>query len=200
MALGSIGFSSSRSRSSSKDSVFLADLFEKLYGGASAAAAGIDTSGITEAANNLFTQSGGFLDSLSSAADPSVTEDQVASLKSDLDAFFNETLLPGITSDAASVGQLGGGRQGVAQGVAAGQVARALTSGIADIRERGANRQISAAQTGLQYAPTVFGFAQEASLAPLSPYLALSQVLGDPTVLNEASSSSKSKGFSLGFG
>lgn len=230
------GFNFSKSKSvaqsqqTSQDSVFLADLFSQLYGGASSAAAGINTSGITDAANQLFSEGGGFIDTLRAASegtdtsgqyltgrltDNSTRDVQVADLKTQLDAFFNESLLPGLTSDAASVGQLGGERDQVARGTAAGQVARAFSSGVADIygREQAA-RDAAAAQLGgqtqaagataLSYLPQQFGFAQEGATAPLTPYLALAQVLGDPTVLNysqgTSTASSKSKSFGISFG
>lgn len=220
--------SSSTEQQTSQDSVFLADLFSRLYGGASGAAAGINTAGITDAANQLFTEGGGFIDTLRSAAEGTdasgqyltdrltgggTVDRQVADLKTQLDAFFNETLLPGITSDAASVGQLGGERQGVAQGIAAGKVAQAFSSGVTGImtseqQQRDAAAAQLASQTqgaagaGLSFLPQQFGLAQSGNMAALSPYLALAQVLGGPTVLNysqgTASSNSRSKEFSFG--
>lgn len=220
--------SSSSSQQTSQDSVFLADLFSRLYGGASGAAAGIDTSSITNAANQLFAEGGGFIDALKAAAEGTdvsgqyltdrltsggTVDRQVADLKTQLDAFFNETLLPGITSDAASVGQLGGNRQGVAQGIAAGKVAQAFTSGVTGIlsseqQQRDAAAAQLAAQTqgaagsALSFLPQQFGFAQGGAMAALNPYLALSQVLGSPTVLNysqgTSQATSKGKSFSLG--
>lgn len=214
----------SSSSSTSTDSVFQSDIFSRLFSGAEGVAGGINTAGLTQAANDLFQQGSGFLSGLSDIAsgnDPtgqylqgrvngvgSTANDQVSQLKADLDAFFNENLLPGITSDAAGAGQLGGGRQGVAQAGAVGQVARAFSQGATQIRtqdlaQRDAiaqqlqQQQAGAAQAGLNFLPQQFGLAQSGSLAALSPYLALGQVLGGPTVLNQ--SQSKSKGKSSGF-
>ncbi len=222
-----IGGSSSSSQSSSSQSVFQSDIFAQLFGNASNIAGTIDTAGLTEAANNLFSGGAGFLSDLqgiSSGEDPAgqflqslisgeggFVDENIAALGEDLGQFFDEELLPGITSEAVGGGQLGGGRQGVAEGKAIESVGREFRRGSIDIRNADLNRrtgaatalsqnQISAAGVGLGAAGEQFDLAQAATLAPFSPFLTLAQILGGPTTLSESQSSSKSKSLDLKFG
>src|SRR3989304_2663610 len=114
--------SASQSVSSSQDSVFLQQLFQQLFGGASNVAGSIDTSGLTKAANQLFSSGTGFLGELETLSEgaggydsasiaPGAGEDyltgrgsgvnpllaeNISGLEADLGKFFNEKLLPGI--------------------------------------------------------------------------------------------------------
>ncbi len=219
-----IGGSSSSSQSSSSQSVFQSDIFAQLFSGASNVAGGIDTAGLTDAANQLFTSGSGFLSSLqeqSAGTDVSgeflssrvsgeggFVDENIAALGEDLGQFFNEQLLPGITSEAVGGGQLGGGRQGVAQGKAIESVGREFRRGSLeirnqDLRERSdaartlSAQKLSASQAGLTGVQQQFDLANAATLTPFSPFLTLAQILGSPTVLGESQSSSKSKSLSL---
>lgn len=200
---GSISFGKSSSKSSSQSTsnqdVFLADLFSKLYGGASGVAGGIDTSGLTTAANSLFSSGTGFISDLGAIGGGDALDASIGALSESLGKFYSEKLLPGITSDAASVGQFGGQRQGVAQGVAAGEVATAFSQGAADIYGQDVQNRIAAAQTGIGGLTDLYGIANNAALGPLSPYLALAQIMGDPTVLTQQQGTSKGKSSSWNF-
>ncbi len=219
-----ISASESSSRSSSSQSVFMADLFRQLFGDASNVAGGIDTAGLTDAANDLFSSGSGFLGDLqgiSAGTDVSgqfladrvsgeggFVDENIAALGEDLGQFFNEELLPGITSQAVGGGQLGGGRQGVAQGKAIEAVGREFRRGSLDIRNqdlrdrtdaatRLSAQRLSASQAGLTGVQQQFDLASAATLAPFSPFLTLAQIMGSPTTLTESSSRSSSS--SLGF-
>lgn len=223
MAFGISGSESSSQSSSSQD-VFAADLFKKLFGDASNVAGGIDTAGLSQTANTLFDSGTGFLgdlQELSAGEDVSgqflsglisgeggLVDENIAALSEDLGQFFNEELLPGITSEAVGGGQLGGGRQGVAQGKAVESIGREFRRGSleirnADLRQRQdaaktlSAQRLTASQAGLTGAQQQFDLANAATLAPFSPFLTLSQILGAPTTLTQSQSSSKSK--SLGF-
>jgi len=227
MAFGLSG-SESSSSSSSSQSVFMANLFQQLFGGASNVAGNIDTSGLTDMANGLFSSGQDFLSDLqgiSAGTDASgqflqdiisgkssMVDENIAALEEDLGQFFSEELLPGITSQSVSGGALGGGRQGVAQGKAIESVGREFRRGSTDIRNADLQRRqqaasqlsaqrLSAAQAGLQGAQSQFDLANAATLAPFSPFLTLSQIMGNPTVLTESQSesSSTSLGFEVGF-
>ena len=222
-----ISGSSRSSQSSSSQSVFEADIFSRLFGDASNIAGGINTGALTDAANNLFTSGSGFLSSLeelSAGEDVSgqflqslisgeggFVDENIAALGEDLGQFFGEELLPGITSEAVGGGQLGGGRQGVAQGKAIEAVGREFRRGSLDIRNADLDRRtgaatalsetrLSASEAGLTGAQQQFDLANAGTLAPFSPFLTLSQILGGPTTLSESQSSSKGKslGFSIG--
>ena len=220
-----VSASTSSSQSSSSQSVFQGDIFAQLFGNASNIAGGIDTSGLTDAANQLFTSGSGFLgdlQELSAGTDVSgqflsdrisgeggFVDENIAALGEDLGQFFNEQLLPGITSEAVGGGQLGGGRQGVAQGKAIESVGREFRRGSLDIRNQDLRerteaartlsaQRLSASQAGLTGAQQQFDLANAATLTPFSPFLTLAEILGTPTVLGESQSTSES--LSIGFG
>ena len=222
-----IGGSSSSSQSSSSQEVFSADLFRRLFEDASNVAGGIDTQRLTELANQLFTSGSGFLgdlQQLSAGTDVSgeflrsrisgeggFVDENIAALSEDLGQFFSEELLPGITSQAVGGGQLGGGRQGVAQGKAIESVGREFRRGSLEIRNRDlrerteaaralSDQRLSAAQAGLTGAQQQFDLANAATLAPFSPFLTLAEILGSTTVLTESQSSSRSSSLDLSVG
>jgi len=139
---------------------------------------------------------------------------QVGQLQADLGRAFNQQVLPGIRRDANAVGALGGGRQGVAEGIAAQGFADAFGRGVTDIYSQDAQRSLQAATAGgglfaqsslgaLSSLPGLFetGLGQfTGQFAPLGIY---SQILGAPTVLGQGSQKSQ-KGLldyvSFGFG
>lgn len=213
----SLDISSSRSGSGgasdaqSQERLAFEDVFARMFGGAEGAAGGLDPSMLTEAANSLFSSGQGFMQGISDNAgtnylqdrlsgDNKVLEDQIGLLGEDLSNFFNEELLPGISSDAISGGQLGGGRQGVAQGRAIREVgdqftrgATALRAGDIAARDSAAGvlsgNAISGAQAGFQGAGTLAGIADMGFSAGLAPFERLAAILGDPTVLGSSSAS-----------
>ena len=77
--------------------------------------------------------------------DPAVGQ-QIGQLGQDIQRQFSQ-LLPGIESQAIGGGQLGGGRQGVAQGLGLQASQDAFGRGAADIRFQDLNRQFGAAGT-----------------------------------------------------
>ena len=222
-----IGASESSSSSSSSQSVFEEDIFARLFGDASNIAGGINTSGLTGAANDLFSSGQGFLgdlQSISAGTDVSgqflqdrisgqggFVDENIAALGQDLGQFFSEELLPGITSQAVGGGALGGGRQGVAQGKAIESVGREFRRGSLDIRNADlqqrqsaaialSSQRTSAAQAGLVGAQQQFDLANAATLTPFSPFLTLAQILGNPTVLTQSRSESSGSSLSVGVG
>jgi hypothetical protein len=219
--------SSSSSSSSSVQDVFEANAFQKLFGQASNVAGGIDTSQLTSQANALFQGGQGFLENLESlssgtdegsqflksaiAGNDDLVNQNIQSLGEDLGAFFNEQLLPGITSSAVGSGQLGGGRQGIAQGAAVDSTAEQFRRGSLDIRNNAFKDRIDASRTlqtsvrdastaGLAGSQTQFDLANAATLSPFSPFLTLANILGDKTTLTQSESESKSKSGSFGIG
>jgi len=109
---------------------------------------------------------------------------QTSSLKSGLGSLFKNEINPAIENAAIASGGFGGGRQGVAQGVAAGQLGDAFTSGLGDITARanaqaqvaiGAAPGLAEAGIGAAAAPGQFGFDQLGQFA---------QLVGAPTVLS----------------
>ncbi len=108
---------------------------------------------------------------------------QTDSLRFGLGKLFTDEINPAIENAAIASGGFGGGRQGVAQGVAAGQLGNAFTQGLGDITARanaqaqvaiGAAPGLAQAGVGAAAAPSQFGFDQLGQFA---------QLLGAPTVL-----------------
>jgi hypothetical protein len=126
--------------------------------------------------------------------------EQIAQLRGDTGRFFSEELNPAITSRAVAGGTLGGGRQGVAQGMAADAASRRFTEGatalrVADQSQRDAiaaqvaSNSLSAASTGLGALPGLMDIAERGNNAELGIYSGLSSILGGPTTLTDAQSS-----------
>lgn len=216
----SSGFSQSESQSQqigqSQQNIAFENMFADLYGNASGAAerTATNASQLTRAAEQLFTGGNRFLDSLGddvgteylenrlSSSNP-VLEDQVAQLREDTGRLFREELNPAITARAVGGGTLGGGRQGVAQGLAAESAARTFTQGATalragDIAQRDAAAQsvaqnsVQSAATGLGALPSLLSLLQSGNNAELDVYSRLGSILGGPTTLTSSDSLAQS--------
>jgi hypothetical protein len=126
-------------------------------------------------------------------------------LQQDTGRLFREELNPAITSRAVAGGTFGGGRQGVAQGLAAESAGRLFTQGATalragDIASRDAVAQsiatnsLQSAATGLGALPSLLEVLERGNNAELGVYGGLSQILGGPTTLTTAQSLAKSYG------
>lgn len=213
-SFGTTDASSTSSAQSSQD-VFLSDLLSKVYGGAAGAAAGVDTGGIASAGQQLFSGGLNFLGQLTanpgaadlaaraSGTDTSARDAQLGALKTQLGDFFNENLLPGITSRGVSSGTLGGARDAVELGTATKQIGNTFSTGAASIisadqaaRDAAAGKLADVtnqgAATGLSALSSLYGLQQGTQTAGLLPYQLLSSIIGGPTVLGSSSSQSGS--------
>lgn len=219
---GSVSGGVSEAGSRSTQQIAFEDIFARLFGGAESAAAGLDPSMLTEAANQLFaggidflgTLAGGgpereFLQARMEGTSP-VLDDQIAALQEDVGRFFSEELLTGVTSDAVLAGGLGGGRQGVAQGIAAARAADAFSRGATELRAgdiaaRDAaaavlgDQRLQGAMAGLTQLPALAGIADLGFGAGLAPAERLAAILGSPTVLGESTSFSSAEDFARAF-
>lgn len=201
--------SSGTSFSRTQQDVFLGESFERLFGGAESAASRVATQPITDTANRLFNRGTRFIEEFERVAGggddvsaPTTTDAQIEQLQSDIGRLFSEELNPEITSAAATVGGLGGSRQGVAQAGATRVAAEEFARGATDIRTRAIERDIGiaernraarqqAAQAGASLLPQQFDIAQAGATAPLAPFMALSDILGRPTTLTRTESRSQ---------
>ncbi len=100
-----------------------------------------------------------FLGNLQGLGSPAMQQQQMGQLTANLGQAFQQQVLPGIRRGAVATGTLGGGRQGVAEGVAAGQFGQALTSGFTDIMANAERMRLGAAQTGLGSLGSMMGIA-----------------------------------------
>lgn len=198
-------------QSSSRQAIAFEDLFRQLYGGATTAAGNVAMGApqLQQTAQQLFTGGSQFLQTLGENAGSnyleerlngsSPVEDIIASMRTDAGNLFSEELNPAITSRAVASGNLGGGRQGVAQGIAQAKVAENFTRDAATLRYQDvqakdniaatvASNSIASAGTGLGALPGLLDIFERGQNAELAPYASLSSILGGPTTLTEASS------------
>lgn len=214
----SYGYNQSAQASTSTQDVFQGDIFAQLYGNATRAAGGsaANAGQLRTAANQLFTGGSQFLENLGGDAGSSylenrlsannpVLEEQISQLQEDTGRLFREELNPAITSRAVAGGTFGGGRQGVAQGLAAESAARVFSQGATalragDVASRDAVAQsiatnsLNATSTGLGALPSLLEVLERGNNAELGSYSQLSQILGGPTTLTTAQSLARSFG------
>jgi hypothetical protein len=193
------------------------DLLRSFYGNATDAVASQAANAplFADEAQQLFTGGLGFLDQLQAlpgddylnsriSGEDQAAQGQIDVLGENLGRFFDERLMPAITSRGVSTGTLGGSRQWVSIGRAAGEVGQSFTSGVSSILSNsqaardalamGMNTNaLGAASAGLNALPGVLGLAGAGFNAGVSPYLSLSQILGSPTVLSESGSSTQAQ-------
>ncbi len=194
--------------------MFAADLYKQLFGNASnaAATAAGNAGDLRAVAGDLFTGGSSFLESLGGDAgtrhltdritgENPLLDQQIEQLQQDTGRFFNEELNPAITSRAVAGGNYGGGRQGVAQGLAAERAAGEFTRGatalrVADMTARDtaaatvAQNSLSAATTGLGALPGLMELITAGNNAEMGIYANLGTILGGPTVLSDSRSNS----------
>jgi len=224
---GSMGFSDSN------QSVAFSDFFQKLYQGTAGAADKALTAGapqLMQIASQLFTGGQEFMQGLKDNSgvqymqdrlgdDKQVLQDQIGSLKTDIGDFFRDEINPAIGSRAALSGNLGGGRQGVAQGLAAQAAAKQFTAGATSLRAADQERRdtiaaqiaqnsLAAANTGLGALPSLLDISERGANAELGIYSNFASILGGPQTLtqshaqdfSQAISQSAADAFSKSFG
>jgi hypothetical protein len=208
-------------QSTSRQTLAFEDLFSQLFGGSAAAAAGINTGSITSAANNLFSNGTEFLQTLGLDAGTDyltgeiqnydkLADAQVDQLSEDVARFLGEDVAA-IDSRGVAAGTLGGSRGELQRGVAEGERAREFIRGSTAIRQGAQGRTDSLAQflsgqsttnagLGLSALPGLLGLQETGAMSGLSPFLALSQIYGGPTVLTDAQSTDFGSSFGRNFG
>lgn len=178
---------------------------QQLYSGGANTLGGLgDTGAQAQGLINQFDLSGGF-GTLGQLADPTAQiETQTAALQEGLGNLFSNEIMPSIQGNAIGAGGLGGGRQGVAEGTAAGEIASQFTQGVADITGRANQQALQAAGLMPSYAQDAFNFGMGNVGAAFAPLQQFASLLGGPTVLQSAQSSSgsssRSKSSSSGSG
>jgi len=156
-----------------------------------------------------------FLSALGQQAggNPELVAAQTQQLGQDIGQFTREQVLPGIRRGAVGGNALGGGRQGVGEGIAGQEAIRAFSRGAIDFQGQDANRSLQAAQSGggllgqgaaqgLGSLGQQFGLLNAPFQSQFSPLMQLAQIIGGPTVLNQqqAQSQSSAERSSLQFG
>lgn len=194
--------------SSSRDTIAFNDIYSQFFGAAQGATARAADAipALQGQAGELFNAGAGFLESLSgpSAVDarlnaPGTADAQIGILGDDIKKFLSESILPEIGARGIAAGQYGGSRGEVARGIAAEGAIGEFQRGATAIRTADVQRRDQLARAsdegvqarsgiGLSALPGLFDLASGGANAGLSPYLALAQILGGPTVLGESES------------
>ncbi len=201
---GSSAISGGSSFGRTSQDVFAGGLLESIYGRAAGAASTVDPSTMQAQIGQLFTGGLSILDRLSGGAGedylterlsgPGAADAQIEALSSDLGRFFNEQIMPGIRGSAVAAGALGGGREGVASGLAGREVMTALAREAANLRARDQQQRDQAAvelmggrtareATAAGFLPQLGGVSQMGFGAELSPWTQLLSAMGGPTTL-----------------
>lgn len=200
-----IGQGSSSTAISGDQLPFLQNLWSQATGALPGGQADV---GATADVNAGFLQQA--MQTLGGLGDPSAQiEQQTSALSSGLGKLFREEMLPAIAGNAIQAGGFGGGREGVAQAGAVGNIADAFTQGSADITA-GANAQAIQAQSLMPgLAQANLGNTQSGAFGPLQ---ALAGILGGPAMTSQSEnrnlalsqgrsqSSGESSSFGVGFG
>lgn len=107
---------------------------------------------------------------------------------------FSRNVLPGIRRDAVAAGAGGGTRQGIAEGLAAGEAARAMASTRTNLTAAALDQANQARTAALGLSPAMM---QSAALLPWTNVEEFAKVLGSPTVLGTSQGSGSSQGYSF---
>jgi len=205
----------SQQSSASNQAIAFEDLYKQIYGGAVGAGTSLaDNPFLSDTANQLFTQGQGILGGLqgndagseylkSILSDNGNVDEQIGLLGQDITKFLGNNTLPGIGRSAGVNGTYGGSRSSIAEGMAVDSATQQFARGASDIRTADLNRKAGAAstlagnnlqasQTGLGSLDSLYGLANQGFMSGLSPYAALSDILGGPTTLGSSVSSGTS--------
>jgi hypothetical protein len=128
------------------------------------------------------------LDQMMQFANPNsqLAQQQTANLADTVGQEFGRTILPQIQSGAGLSGNIGGSRQKLAQGVAAGDAARQISQGATDFFSNAYNQAGQAAGALPGMASSVFNLGMQPFQAAWAPLSSLAGILGGPTVLNRS--------------
>ncbi len=200
------GFSSSTQRSRSESSTFVdpsqapfLDFLRNMAQGQALGAMG-QQGALQGVSQGLVGQGMGFLGNLQGIGSPAMQQQQIGQLGANLGQMFQQQVLPGIRRGAIGAGMAGGGRQGVAEGVAAGQLGQAFASGATDIMANAQMQRIAAAQAGIGGLGQIMGVAGAPWTAQYNPLMQFASILGAPTVLSKSESESRSDSMKVGMG
>lgn len=206
----SYGRSTAGGTSRTTQDIAFEDIYSQLYGGASTAARGAvaNAGQLAEVAQQLFSGGSQFLEGIGGDAGTQYLEDrlsgenpvlqeQIDLLREDTGRLFSEELNPAITSRAVAGGTFGGGRQGVAQGMAMETAADQFTRGAVALRSNDmamrdqaaatvAENSLAGAATGLGALPGLLDLVNSGVTAEMGIYGGLSSILGGPTVLSQS--------------
>lgn len=152
---------------------------------------------------DLFNQGQGALNNLGQIAggESPFLQQNIDQLGSTLNRNLQEQILPSIENEAIGVGGLGGGRAGIAAGIAGRGTQEAIAQGTTALQSNAFNQRAGAANAQLSQLGGLFGLSQAPFQSQFAPLQNLSGLLGSPTVLGQqGSTGSGGGGFGFDFG
>jgi hypothetical protein len=128
------------------------------------------------------------LDQMRQFANPNsaLVQRQTADLADTVGTEFNRTIMPGLNSAAGLGGNIGGSRDALARGVAAGDAARAISTGATDFFSHAFDMAGNAAAQLPGMAAGVYNLGMQPFQSAWAPLSSLAGILGGPTVLNRS--------------
>jgi hypothetical protein len=118
---------------------------------------------------------------------------QTADLADTVGSEFGRTILPQIRTGAGIGGNMGGSREALAKGVAAGDAAQAISQGGTEFFSNAYNQAAAAAAQLPAMAGQVFNLGMTPFAAQWAPIQSLMGALGGPTVLQRSRAESQSE-------
>lgn len=152
---------------------------------------------------DLYNQGRGAIDNLGQIAGGQnpFLQQNINQLGTTLNRNLNEQILPSIENEAIGVGGLGGGRQGIAAGIAGRGTQEAIAQGTTSLQTNAYNQRAGAANAQLGQLGNLFGLSQAPFQSQFAPLQNLGGLLGSATVLGKQGSTSSGGGqFGLNFG
>lgn len=142
------------------------------------------------------------LDQMMQFANPNsdLARRQTADLADTVGTEFGRSILPQIQSAAGLGGNIGGSRQSLAQGVAAGDAAKAISSGATDFFSNAYSMAGNAAAQLPGMASSVFNLGMQPFQAAWAPMSALSSILGGPQALSRSQATNIGENFATSTG
>ena len=129
-----------------------------------------------------------------------VLQGNIDQLSNQLNRNFTEQINPTITGEAINSGGLGGGRQGVAQGIAARGTQEAIAQGTQALQSNAFGQSLQANQSAIGNLGNLFQTGTAGFQNQFAPLQNQAAILGRPTVIGRGSSSSKATDMSGGIG
>lgn len=125
---------------------------------------------------------------------------QLAGATADITQNFERSILPTLRTGAGVVGGMGGSREALARGVAAGDASRAISQAGTDIYSHQYDLAQNAAGMLPGMAQDVFNLGMAPSAAAWAPYASAASIYGSPTSLTTSKAQSKSGSKSSAYG
>lgn len=195
----SFGQQESSSNSSGRSFVDPAQrgLFKSLFNRGAAITKGMAPDALAQRFAPISAGYGADFDMLGGLTNPGGQIDaQTASLRAGLGRTFRDEIMPNIRGGAIASGGFGGGRQGVAEGVAAGRIADAYTEGHGAIVANANQTALQAQQQRQTLGEGMFNLGMQTDA--FAPLMQLKNLLGNPNILNKSSGRQSSSQYSFG--